>query len=154
MTLRAILITLDHSQRVPNAQEVQVAVSEEGDADLHDLYRLIECRSIEVAYCEPDGPFANHLAVMDEEGLFDGSLNGFLACPAIGRQPYAGNVLLLRKGVDDCLASATLALDVVQQAIRNGYVSREFARASIRALEDEAMALYPEAIVVRTSVEL
>lgn len=154
MSLRAILITLDHEQACAQAQEAQVALNDEGDADLGDLYRLLACRSIEVTDCDPEGPFAGHLAVMDEEGFFDNSLKGFLSCSAIGRQPYAGHVLLLRYGTDGCMAGATLALEVAQRCVRHGYVSRDYARAVMRALEDEAVALYPGAIVVRTSLEI
>jgi hypothetical protein len=153
-SLRAILITLDHEQKIAQAHEVPVATNDEGDADLHDLYRLLDCHNIEVSDCDPDGPFAGHLAVLDEEGFFDNSLKGFLLCRAIGRQPYAGRVLLMRYGTDGCMAGATLALEVARKAVGNAYVSRDFARAMMQSLEDEAIAMYPGAIVVRTSLEI
>lgn len=154
MSLRAILITLDHEQSLAQAQEVHVEQDDKGDATLNELYRLLACRNIGVTGCDPDGPFAGHIAVLDEEGFFDGSIKGFLSCHAIGRQPYAGPVLLMRCGVDGCMAGTTLALEVAQKCVSNGYVSRDIARATLKALEDETRAMYPHVFVVRASMEI
>jgi len=118
------------------------------------MRQMMYCRMLQVVPCDSDGPFAGHLAIMDEEGLFNASLAGFLFCPAIGPQPYAGRILLMTRGAEGRFADAQISLETAENAIRNGYVSRGMARAIMRKLEEGRLALFPQAIVLRASVEI
>lgn len=52
------------------------------------------------------------------------------------------------------MAGTTLALEVAQKCVSNGFVSRDIARATLKALEDETRAMYPHVFVVRASMEI
>lgn len=152
--MHGILLRPDPTQQKIVASDVSVQRSPNGDASLSDLYRLLECGCIDITPCNPDGPLAGHVAVVDDNGLCDPSRQVFLYCPAIGSQPYAGNVLLMKVDEFGNLQSATVALNEVREVTKDSYVSRGFARAALAAWEAQVSDAYPGAIVVRTSMEM